>query len=168
MLPTILANRQRAEEIAQQEEQFGREHQLATDRFAFEQKSTKQARAQADRASQVGMGLAAGKLGVNIGLSHGDKTAGGLIQGAKNLWNGTNLAAPTTSGFSGVLNNFSIGSAAGGALAGYGASQLYGGKNKFKKAAIGAGIGSILGYLGGGTGGAGSGALGGALGSLFG
>jgi len=169
-LPTIIANQQKAEGIARQEEQFSRQHKLATDRFAFEQSSTKQARAQADRASQVGMGLAAGKLGVNIGLSHGDKTVGGLIQSGKNMWNGTpNTVDTASTGTTGMLKGLSLGSAVGGGLAGYGVSQLLGKKSsKITKGLAGAGVGGLLGLLGGGAGGGISGTFGGALGSLFG
>ena len=170
LLPTMLANRQRAEEIARQEEQFSRQHDLATRTFAADQSNIEKSRQAEDRRSQVEMGMAAAKLGTNIGMTHGDKTVGGLIQGTKNMWSGTPGAkAVPASGTSGFLKNLSVGSMFGGGLAGFGASQLYGGKSKVKKALIGAGAGTALGLLGG-TGGSGalSGGFGGLIGGLFG
>jgi len=171
LLPTIIANENRATDIARQEDQFSRQHALAQSQFAFEQDAAAKSRKAADRASEVGMGLGAAKLGTTIGLQHGDKTVGGIIQGTKNMWNGTPgaTATPSSSGWSNFGNSLSIGSAVGGGLAGFGASQLLGKKSsKVTKGLVGAGVGGLLGLLGGGAGGAVSGGFGGFLGSLFG
>ena len=171
LLPTIIANKNRATDIARQEDQFGRQHALAQSQFDASQKQAEQSRQAADRASQVDMGLSAAKLGTTIGLQHGDKTVGGIIQGTKNMWNGTPgaTANPSSSGWSNFGNSLSVGSAVGGGLAGFGASQLLGKKSsKVTKGLVGAGVGGFLGLLGGGAGGAVSGGFGGFLGSLFG
>jgi len=170
LLPTMLYNQQRAKEIATQEDQFSRQHDLAQRTFAADQSNMEKSRQAADRASQVGMGLSAAKLGTNIGMQHGDKTVGGLIQGTKNMWAGTpGATAAPSSGSMGFVNNLSIGSALGGGLAGFGVSQLIGGKSKVKKALLGAAAGAGLGLLGGtGASGVASGTFGGLIGGLFG
>lgn len=50
------------------------------------------------------------------------------------------------------LSNFSLGSAAGAGLAGFGASQMFSDKSEATKAGWGAAAGGLMGLLGGGTG----------------
>jgi len=171
LLPTMLYNKQRADDIARQEDQFSRQHALAQQTFASDKSNAEKARETTERASRMGMGLSAAKLGTNISLNHGDKTVGSVIQGTKNMWNGTpGLPTPASSGgVGGFFNSLNIGSMFGGGLAGFGATQLLGkNSSKIKKGLVGAGIGAGMGLLSGGIGGATSGGFGGLLGSLFG
>ena len=171
LLPQMLMNQQRSEDLSRANEmkniqiaQFDQQFELDQDRVDFEKKSYRQQKNASERGARIGMGLEAGKLGVNIAQNYGNKTVGGFADSIGNLTNTQGLG----SGMSPMLSNLSLGSAVGGGLAGFGVSQLMGKKKKKGyKMAAGAGAGALMGYLSGGTGGAISGGLGGAFGSLF-
>jgi len=179
MLPQIIANQRYAEGIERedalnkiQQDQFSRQHGLAERQFAHNKSAASQSRQQAQRASEVGMGLEAAKLGTTMASRYGQKSFGQVGEDAKGLFgygSGPGGAAGTVSG-SGFFNNLSVGSMLGGGLAGFGASKMMGGKSKIKKGLLGAGVGSAMGLLGGGNalGGALSGGFGGLVGGLFG
>ena len=130
LLPEILRQRERRQDIATQAGQFNEEMGLRKKEMEL-----------AKRARQTAMGLEAAKLGATVATSDvGQKTLGGMFGGAKG-------GAAGDPGFFGGINT---GSVIGGGLAGYGASQLAGGKNKKKKALYGAGAGALTGLLSGG------------------
>jgi hypothetical protein len=162
MLPQIIANKRYQEEIA-------REDALNERNFAFQQKSAKQTRGLQDRASEVGMGLEAGKLGVTMSSRFGNKSFGDIGNSARNLWSGTKGSVGGT-GMGSFFDNLSAGAAVGGGLVGFGVGKLIGKKkSKVVKGLAGAGAGAAIGLLSGGNsfGGALSGAFGGGLGGLF-
>lgn len=184
-LPQIIANQQRQEGIVREDElnkiqqsQFARQHGLSEREFAFQQSAARKSRQAADRASEVGFGLEAAKLGTTISSRFGNKSFGQVGQDAKGLFgfgSGAGGAAGKFTGSGGGVGNFlgnlSIGSTLGGGLAGFGAAKLLGKKkSKATKGLVGAGVGAALGLLGGGNalGGALSGGFGGGLGGLFG
>lgn len=174
MLPQIIANQQRAEALdrqaalnERQQSNFEREFAQQERGQLFQQQATIARQKQAKREARVGMGLEAAKLGFGVSNRFGGKTVGGAITSAKNLFRPSTDQLTTPGG--GILGKFDIGSAAGGALAGFGINKLLGTKGKVKKAAIGAGTGALLGALGGSdmfTGGI-SGGIGGGIGGLF-
>jgi hypothetical protein len=109
------------------------------------------------RAAQKAMGMEAGKLGLNMATGPG--TSGGVAGFGSNLF--------------GTGAGLGLGSLGSG-LAGFGAANLFGGDNKLKNLAIGAGAGALTNlFTGGGIGpmggllDAGIGGLFGGLGSLF-
>ena len=164
LLPQIIANKRRKEDLARQEElkniqisQFERQHFLAKKRMAAE-----------ERAGEVGMGMEAAKLGTTLATRFGHKTFGDLGRSTKSLF-GFGGSTPSSGTSGGFLNNLSVGSALGGGLAGFGVSKMIGKKNKLLGSLAGAGVGAALGLLGGSNsmGGMISGGLGGALGGLF-
>lgn len=176
-LPNLLANKQRKEDIERQDElnkiqqsQFNRQHSLATSRFAFDQKAAEQARQQNNRASEVGMGLSAAKMGTSVATQYGGKSFGDVGNSARNLFSSGGTATGGT-GLGGFVDNLSLGSTIGGGLAGFGISKLLGKKSsKITKGLAGAGVGAALGLLSGSNsvGGLLSGGLGGAIGGIFG
>ena len=171
LLPQMLMNQQRSEDLARANEmkniqiaQFDQQFEQDQERMNFEKKSYRQQKNASERGARIGMGLEAGKLGVNIAQNYGDKTVGGFTSSLGTMVGNTGLG----SGMSPMLSNLSLGSAVGGGLAGFGVSQLMGKKKKKGyKMAAGAGAGALMGMLSGGAGGAISGGLGGAFGSLF-
>jgi hypothetical protein len=180
MLPQIIANQRYADEIGREDElnqiqqnQFSRQHALNEENFSFQKKASRQARDAADRASEVGLGLEAGKLGLTVGQRYGGKTFGGVAGDAKSLFT-SGVSSPGTFGggkFGNFVSNMSVGSAVGGGLAGFGVSKLMGKKkSKLAKGLAGAATGATMGLLGGSNafGGAFSGGLGGLIGGLFG
>jgi hypothetical protein len=167
-LPEILANQQRQQDLMRADEmkniqidQFNRQHRLA--------KKTRKAN---DRASQIGMGLSAGKLGLSIGNEYGGKSFGQIGEDIKGTFGYGNTPSGKTGTYSGsgIFGNLSAGSFAGGGLAGFGASQMLGGKSKLKKGLLGAGVGAALGMFSGNNafGGGLSGGVGGLIGGLLG
>ena len=166
LLPQILANQRRTEDLGRAEElkniqidQFSRQHDLAK-RGLKAQK----------RAGEVGAGLEAGKLGLTIAGRYGDNSFGQTVENTKGLfgYGSTPSGAAGTASGPGFFNNLSMGAAVGGGLAGFGAAKVLGGKSKIKKGLLGAGIGALMGAFTGGSGGMMSGGFGGALGGLFG
>lgn len=127
--------------------------------------------AQRRREQEVGMGLEAGKLGLNIGMSDmGKKSVGDLFTGGKKLINDVSKpiagkdvmnVAPKSGGPWDV----NVGSGVASGLTGYGVGKLVGGKNKKKKAGFGAGAGALMGMLSSKPG---SGLMGGLIGGLTG
>jgi hypothetical protein len=179
LLPQIIANQQRQEEIGRQEElnkiqqsQFGRQHGLAEREFAFRRSSAAQARQAADRASEVGLGLEAAKLGTTLSTRFGDRTVGSIAGDVKGMFGGSKAPSTFGGGAAGnFVSNLNVGSALGGGLAGFGVSKMLGKKaSKTTKGLAGFGVGAALGLLGGGNalGGALSGGFGGGIGGLFG
>ena len=165
LLPQIITNKQRQEDIVREEElsdiqigQFNRQHKL-----------NKRALSTQRRAGEVGMGLEAAKFGFNIGNRYGGTTVGNVRDSTSKLFSGGNSIG-TNASQGGFLNNLSIGSAIGGGLAGFGAAKMLGKKkSKITKGLVGAGTGALMGLLsGGGLSSAISGAFGGGFGSLFG
>jgi len=170
LLPQMLMNQQRSEDLARANEmkniqiaQFDQQYAQDQERMDFEKKSYRQQKNASERGARIGMGLEAGKLGVNIAQNYGDKTVGGFVSSIGSMGSNPGLG----SGMSPMLSNLSLGSAVGGGLAGFGVSQLMGKKKKGYKMAAGVGAGALMGMLSGGAGGAISGGLGGAFGSLF-
>ena len=178
LLPAMLQNKEKRIAMDRQKEldalqvsQFDRGHNLEQQQFAYNKQSSEQNRQMANRASQVGMGLAAGKMGMNIGMTSGGKTLGDLGRAV------STSGIPGTSGFGpksgGWSDKVDLGSMVGGGLMGYGAGQLIGGKSKIKKAGVGMLAGGLMGMLGGPKGGGMnwgsifSGGIGGAFGGLF-
>jgi hypothetical protein len=179
MLPQIIANQRYAEGVAREKElseiqrqQFSRQHALNEQNFAFNKRASGQARDAADRASEVGLGLEAGKLGMTIGGQYGKKTLGQTGGDFGKMFGGSGSPSTFGGGKAGnFFSNLSAGSAIGGGLAGFGAAKLIGKKkSKALKGLAGAGAGAALGLLGGSNafGGAFSGGLGGLIGGLFG
>ena len=151
LLPQIIANQRRQEDLQRQEAlnvqnqaNIDRSFGLDKSRFAAEKSMFAKQQKAAKRSAQVGAGIEAGKLGMSVLNRFGGTTVDKALQSAP----GGNLGK----GIGGALGNVNVGSAIGGGLLGYGASQLVGGKNKFKKAAIGAGAGALGGFLSGGVG----------------
>jgi hypothetical protein len=169
-----MANKQRAEDQERQDQlaklqtnQWNRQHQLAQNRFSFDRESAITAQRQAERQSEVGLGLSLTQTGTTMATRYGDKTFGGLIDSGKRMF-GMTPSAPT-SGVGNFMSNLSVGSAIGGGLAGFGTAKLLGKKkSKVTKGLAGAGVGAALGLLGGGFGGGISGGFAGGLGGLFG
>ena len=165
MLPQILANQRYAEGIA-------REDALTERDFAFRKKAAKKLRKAEDRASEVGLGLEASKLGLTVSGQYGGKSFGEIGGDARALFGGSSKPMTFGGGKSGnFFSNMSAGSLLGGGLAGFGAAKLLGGKkSKLIKGLVGAGVGAGMGLLSGGNslGGAISGGFSGGLGGLFG
>lgn len=162
LLPAMIANQQRQEEIKRQEElkniqlsQFERQQALQEDQLDA-----------SERASRIGAGLEASKLGINIGNMYKNKTVGDLINKGKGLFGGTS-STTSVSPSGNFLTNLNIGSFVGGGLTGFGASRLVNKKKKGARIALGTGAGILSGLLSGGIGGAISGGIGGGIGSLF-
>jgi len=159
-LPQILANKARAEDLARQEEFQGAQINIAN----RQNKLMRKRNVAQNRASEIGMGLEAAKLGNTI-ASGGNRTVGGLATSARGLFGGTGVG----SGLGSFVDSLNIGSLLGGGLAGFGASKMIGKKkSKTLKGATGAGVGAAIGLLSGGWGGAITGGIGGGLGGLFG
>ena len=147
-------------QIAQFDQQFAQDQE----RMDFEKKSYRQQKNAAERGARIGMGLEAGKLGVNIAQNYGNKTVGRFTESIGESIGNVGFGA----GMSPMVSNLSLGSFVGGGLAGYGAAQLMPKKSKKGyKVAMGAGTGAIIGGLSGGYGGAIAGGIGGAFGGLF-
>jgi hypothetical protein len=171
MLPQIIQNKRRSEDLARADElnkiqqgQFNRQHSLAQNQFAFQQSSAKQARQAADRASEVGVGLEAGKTAMSVGSQYGKKTLGDLGTSARNMFGGSGTGV----GLGGFVDKLNFGSMAAGGLAGFSVSKMMGKKKpKWQKSLAGAGAGAALGLLSGGFSGGLSGGFAGALGGLF-
>jgi hypothetical protein len=164
MLPQIIANQRRREDLERQEElkniqigQFDRQHSLAN--------KTRQA---AERASEIGMGMEGVKLGSTMSTRFGGTTVGNVADSTRSLFGMKGGGVGTSPG--GFLNQLSVGSFLGGGLAGYGAGRMLGKKKKkATRGLVGAGLGAALGLLGGGgMGGAITGGIGGGIGGLFG
>lgn len=172
LLPQIIANKQRAEDLARDEERFqvgvqqsNRQHQLAQNRFAFEQESFRKQREATEQARRSQMGLEAGKLGLTVTSRFGDKKLGNIFGGG---------GSGPSGGSGNFISNLNVGTLAGGGLAGFGVGQMLGKKSKGLKAAAGLGTGALLGGLAGGAPGSGfnlssalSGGFGGLIGGLF-
>lgn len=164
-LPQRLAQKQQSEIIK-------RDTAFQNKQIALQKKGATQRK----REQEAAMGLEAGKLGVNIGMSDlGKKTVGDLTGGVKALGNKV-MGREKTPGIqptkpTGPVNNFNVGGAIASGLTGYGVGKMVGGKNKVKKSAYGAGAGALMGLLsankGGGLGGLISGGLTGGLGGYF-
>jgi len=170
LLPQMLMNQQRAEDLARADElkniqiaQFDKQYGLDQERIDFEKKSYRQQKNAAERGARIGMGLEAGKLGVNIAQNYGSNTVGGFAGSMGDMFKSPGFGSE----MSPMLSNLSLGSAVGGGLVGFGVSQLMHKKKKGYRMAAGAGAGALLGGLSGGIGGAISGGLGGAFGGLF-
>jgi hypothetical protein len=167
LLPQILANKERKDNIARQDElntqqvsQWNAEQKLSNRQLNFQRKADKKSLAQQEDASQIGMGLEAGKMGVTMANRYGGQGSLG------NMFSGP--AMTNAAGNASVLSGMNLGSGVAGGLAGFGASQMLGkGKSKGKKAFLGTAAGALLGGLSGGWGGAISGGLGGGFGGLF-
>jgi hypothetical protein len=165
-LPTLIANKNRRDDIARQEEmntaqkaQWGRQYQLQKDANKF-----------AEKQQRIGMGLEAGKLGLNILGSYGptrsDPNRGSLSNIFSSFGGSTKVGGTSSPG---IMSNLNLGSLVGGGLAGYGAAKAFGKKKKGVNALIGAGTGAALGALTGGSIGSSiTSGLGGGLGGLFG
>lgn len=173
LLPTIIANKNRAEDISRQASQFNKQLSHNQEVFDYQQDADKKAREAQKRAAQVGMGLEAAKLGTTLATQYSGKTFGDLGNSAQNLFSGSG-GSPATSGMGmgNVVNKLSVGSMIGGGLAGYGVANMMGDNTKkWQKGLGGLGVGAALGLLGGGSdmfSGALSGGFGGAIGGLFG
>ena len=170
LLPQMLMNQQRAEDLARADElkniqiaQFDKQYGLDQERIDFEKKSYRQQKNAAERSARIGMGLEAGKLGVNIAQNYGGNTVGGFAGSMGDMFSSPGFGSE----MSPMLSNLSLGSAVGGGLVGFGVSQLMHKKKKGYRMAAGAGAGALLGGLSSGIGGAISGGLGGAFGGLF-
>lgn len=146
MLPEMLRQRERSADLDMQKNQFNR-----TMGFKRRQQDA------AERAQQAGMGLEAAKLGMTASMS-GNTTLGQVPYLNK-------LTGTGSTGLAGIRTGDIVGSG----LAGFGASQLLGGKSKLKKGLVGAGAGGLLSMLSGGNmmAGATSGGLGSIMGSMF-
>lgn len=154
-LPGMLANKQQRDIIK-------RDTSFQNKQIGLQKKQMKQRK----REQQVGMGLEAAKLGLNLATSDiGKSTVGQLYKGAKGTFSKAAGAAPAKTG---GLYDVKPGAAISGGLTGYGVGQMVGGSKK-KKALYGAAAGGLMGMLGGGgnwaTGGIS--ALAGGLGGLF-
>ena len=174
LLPQMLANQDKVTALDRQKEldalqvsQFERGHNLEQQQFSFNKKSAEQNRQMANRASQVGMGLKASEMGMNISTNYGGRSLGDVARSAP--WVGSKVAPAGKS----WMDKVDVGSAIGGGLLGYGAGQLVGGNSKAKKAGVGMLAGGLMGMLSGPKG-AGmswgnmiSGGIGGAFGGLF-
>jgi hypothetical protein len=131
-------------------------------------------RKQRERESEVGMGMEAAKLGLNIGMSDmGKKTLGDITAGAGNAYRGvtnkfrspTNQKSTTLPAKEGMFSNVNVGGALSSGLTGFGVGKLVGGKSKAKKSLFGAGAGGLMGMLSAPRGG---GMMGGLIGGLTG
>lgn len=142
LLPQMIANKNRKEDILRQENQYNQSYNLQ-----------KKQQKLANRQAKVGMGIEAAKMGLNVAQNFGGKTLGG--------------SGGIFSGLGGKAGGINVGSGAAGLLGGFGASQLVK-KGKMKKAGVGMLAGGLMGALGGGAGGAVSGGIGGLIGGSLG
>jgi hypothetical protein len=149
------------EQLAQGERQFNWQADQASAARELQKETEK--REMGVKAAGLGFTAIGGGLG-------GKTTLGSITAGATNIWNKLfNEGAPEISPKSEGLMGTNLGAIAGGGLIGFGAGQAFGGKDKVKKIAIGAGIGGIASLLadnGNLTSAIGGGLLGG-LGGLF-
>jgi len=165
MLPSILATKQKAEQVK-------KEDAFRNKQFKEQKDQSRKAEAFSQLQAKRGMGLEVAKMGVNLGTSpylRGDAGGGaianqdGLVvsKGGPTGGYDPQMVKPKESGFfSGVDTN----SAISGGLAGFGVGSMMSGKSKSKKLLFGAGAGMLTGLLSGGY----SGMLGGAGAGLFG
>jgi len=154
-LPQRMAQKQQSEIIK-------RDTAFQNKQIALQKKGATQRK----REQEAAMGLEAGKLGVNLGMSDlGKKTIGDLTGDVKSLGNKVGIGSDKTPGIkpTGAVNNFNVGGAISSGLTGYGVGKMVGGKNKVKKSAYGAGAGALMGLLSANKGGGMSGMLGGGL-----
>lgn len=154
-LPQRMAQKQQSEIIK-------RDTAFQNKQIALQKKGATQRK----REQEAAMGLEAGKLGVNLGMSDlGKKTIGDLTGDVKSLGNKVGIGSGKTPGIkpTGAVNNFNVGGAISSGLTGYGVGKMVGGKNKVKKSAYGAGAGALMGLLSANKGGGMSGMLGGGL-----
>ena len=132
------------------------------------------ARANTNTANYNNSQLALQQRGIDLNKSNASKAAG-----LEMLKLGTNLSMSNPSSkLSGSLGDGTLGKVGGmlgsagvGALSGYGAAKMFGGKSKTKNMLFGAGAGLLSGFLGGNWGNWGSMAssgAGGLLGGMFG
>ena len=141
--------------------------------FGWQQTQAERAEDLRKSSEQKQMGVQAGGLGFNLlsGKMGSGITVGGLLDKAGGLrsWLLGDKNPPTAAPRTGGAYNLNLGAMAGGGLMGFGAGQAFGGDNKVKKTAIGAGVGGLAGLLGssGDWGSALGGGLLGGLGSLF-
>lgn len=157
-LPQKMAQKQQSEIIK-------RDTAFQNKQIALQKKGATQRK----REQEAAMGLEAGKLGVNLGMSDlGKKTVGDLTGGVKSLGRKVGIGSDKTPGIkpttaTGPISNFNVGGAISSGLTGYGVGKMVGGKNKVKKSAYGAGAGALMGLLSANKGGGMSGMLGGGL-----
>lgn len=123
MLPQLIANKQRAEELSRAEESKNTQISQFNRQFGLQQSQMKAK----EKANRIGMGLEAAKFGTTVASQFGDK--------AKGLFGST-----------GVGGNINLGHAAGGAMAGYGLGSAL--TKKKSGGAIGAGLGLLAGGFG--------------------
>ena len=177
-LTGLIANQDKATALGRQKEldalqvaQSDRSHNLSEQQFSYNKKAAKENRALANRQSQIGMGLEASKMGMNVGMNYSGKSLGDI---SRSTMTGVGFGAGSGPAVGGWTDKVDVGSAVGGGLLGYGAGQLIGGKSKAKKAGIGMLAGGLMGMLSGPKGSGMnfgsmiSGGLGGAFGGMFG
>lgn len=167
-LPQLIANQQRAEELARQDElnaeyrrQWKADYKQTRQNQRASQRMQRRQLAQSEAESRVGTGLEGAKLGMTVMQNYGgagQKTVGGMF-GGKSGFPGSGIGLATT---------------ASSGLAGLGAGSIFGGagkkkKNLAKSTLFGSMAGGLMSALGGGnlTTGLISGGLGGALSKLF-
>jgi hypothetical protein len=159
-LPQMLANKQNKAILA-------RDTAFQNKQIALQGKQRKQR----ERESEVGMGMEAAKLGLNIGMSDmGNKSLGDITRGAKNTYGSMfkkgHTDTPKPTGASrGISDRINVGGALSSGLTGFGVGKLVGGKSKAKKSLFGAGAGGLMGMLSAPKGG---GMMGGLVGGLTG
>lgn len=173
-LSQLIANQQRAEELARQDElnaehrrQWKADYRMTRQNQRASQRMQRRQLAQSEAESRVGTGIKGAELGFSVIQNYGgdnQKTLGGLFGGS----------SATPRSFTG--SNLGVGSLIGSGLAGFGAGSIFGGSGKKKKnvaksTLFGAAGGGLMGLLGnssgGGIGGLISGGIGGALSKLF-
>jgi hypothetical protein len=173
LLPQIIANQQRAEDLERQIQL----QDLQAKQWEKDYNLAKQAQRSQQRANRIGMGMEAAKLGVNINQQYGgknlsqfstnlfgSKTTGGSAAGGAAA---KGAGAIGTGGVLGFAKSVPYGTVLGSGLAGYGASRFVDKKKKGARVALGAGSGALLGLLSGGPSGALYGGISGGIGSLF-
>jgi hypothetical protein len=121
MLPSIIANKQRAEDLARAEANKNTQISQFNRQFGLQQSAHKAQQ----KASRIGMGLEAAKLGTTIVSQHGSKTAGDIFN------------------YKGAGSNINLGAAAGGAAIGFGLGSAITKKKGGKY--LGAGLGALAG-----------------------
>ena len=153
---------------------------LETERVAQQEQQDMWQRKVYDKSSELQqdteqkqMGIKAAGLGMSLfgsKMSGAGNTLGDLGNKVGSLWNGLFPSSPApTFGTTGIVSGMNIGATLGGGAIGFGVGKAFGGKNKLKSGAIGAGVGGIASYLGGNQnfGDAIGGAMLGGLGGLF-
>jgi hypothetical protein len=161
ILQAKIANLPRRMQQQQQREIIKRDTAFQGSQIALQ----KDAATQRKREQEAAMGLEAGKLGVNIGMSDlGKKTMGDMVGGAKNISNDTMNTSldPKSPGMPAGIRDFNVGGAISSGLTGYGVGKLVGGR-KGKKTGYGAGAGALMGMLSSNSGQGLSGMIGGGI-----